>query len=100
MRLRHHLKDEELHFLEELLEVLYRQKGLGMGEEVMRWKGSSNGLFSVSSFYQLLSGEGDELFPWRDIWFTGLPPKVSFFVWTTAVNRILPLIILCDEGRC
>ena len=64
----------------------------------MRWSGSSSGAFLVSSFYQLLVGEGAIDFPWRVIWFTGLPPKVSFFVWTAALNRILTFDNLMRRG--
>ena len=57
----------------------------------MRWVGSKNGVFSVSSFYSILNGERVASFPWRMIWYTGLPPNVSFFVWTAAHNRILTI---------
>ena len=39
------------------------QKNLGAGVDVLRWQGTGNGLFSVSSFYQILSWETVVLFP-------------------------------------
>ena len=57
----------------------------------MRWLGTRNGLFLVSSYYRILRGERETSLLWRTIWFTGIPPKVSFFVWAAALNRILTI---------
>ena len=61
----------------------------------MRWSGTSNGLFTVSSFYHLLDRgveeAGEAWFPCCIVWFTGISPKVSFFVWSAALNRILTI---------
>ena len=80
MRLRRQLKDEEVCLLVELLGELSELRGVGVGEDVLRWIGSKNGKFSVSSFYHLLCGRRATVGPWRAIWFSALPPKVSFFV--------------------
>lgn len=47
----------------------------------LMWKGSKNGVFSVKSFYGLISGNPIESFPWRGVWKTNVPTRVSFFVW-------------------
>ena len=89
--LHRNLKDEKVGFIVDLLGELYGLRGLGVREDVIRWSRSSSGVFSISSFYQLLDGEGAAEVPWRVIWFLGLLPKVSFFVWAAALNRILTI---------
>ena len=91
VRLRRQLKDEELCYFVEMLGEIYRLRGLGVGDDVMRWEGSNGGQFSVSSFYHLLCGQRAAVGSWRAIWFPGLPPKVSFFVWIACLNRILTI---------
>ena len=61
--------------------------------------GPGKGVFSVSSFYHSLIGERMASFPWQMIWYAGIPPKVSFFVWTATLNRILTLdnLIRCRQ---
>ena len=98
IRLRRQLKDEELGSFLVLVGKLYGLKGLGVGGDELCWLGSSCGKFSVKSFYQMLCGVRVSLVPWRSIWFPGLPPKVSFFVWIAALNRILTIDNLNRRG--
>ena len=62
----------------ELLSLLYAYSGLDGVVDELRWLGLGNGVFSVSSFYRILKGEMVASFPWQMVWYTGLPPKVSF----------------------
>ena len=57
----------------------------------MIWTGEVKGDFSVSLFYNILSNKGGESFPWQSIWIPGIPTKVSIFVWSAALGRILTL---------
>ncbi|GMP39961.1 hypothetical protein CsSME_00010601 [Camellia sinensis var. sinensis] len=52
---------------------------------------SSQGVFSVSSFFGVLEEGGGGVFPWKCIWAMGSPSKIAFFVWTAALGRILTI---------
>ena len=41
------------------------------------------------SFYMILQGSPTLSFPWKAIWRVKAPWRVSFFVWTTALGKIL-----------
>ena len=98
VRLRRQLKDEEMGVFLALLVELYGLKGVGTEEDEMRWLDSSSGKFSVKSFYQIIKGGREAVVPRKLIWFSGIPTKVSFFVWTTALNRILTIDNLVRRG--
>ena len=98
VRLRRNLMDEEVGLFADLLGELYKLRGIGVGEDEIRWLGFRSGVFSVSSFYQLLARERFVEGPWRVVWLTGITPKVSFFVWTAALNRILTIDNLMRRG--
>ena len=55
----------------------------------MRWKLTKNGDFNIRSFYHKLHGSSSMVFPWKGIWKIKAPCCDSFFVWTTAWDRIL-----------
>jgi hypothetical protein len=42
-------------------------------------------------FYQVLSIPASSSFPWKSIWRVKVSLRVSFFVWTTALGKILTL---------
>ena len=56
MCLRRSVQDWELSDLVELLGLLYKIKGLGVGEDELRWTGTGNGVFPVSLFIIFLVG--------------------------------------------
>ena len=62
---------------------------LGEGNDRMIWKLKSNGEFTVRSFYEKLRGLAPMPFPWKAIWMTKAPQRVSFFVWTAAREKTL-----------
>ena len=99
VQLRRPLHDWELLQFMDLLEVIYGVCEVGLGEDALIWTGEVKGDFSVSSFYKVLSGTGTESFPWQSIWVPGVPTKVSFFVWSTALGRILTIdnLIRCRQ---
>jgi hypothetical protein len=71
--------------------------------EQIRWI-SSKKVFEVRSFFDMLSPpsvrfEGGRLsFPWKSIWKVKVPFRVSFFVWTATLGRILTLDNLHKRG--
>ena len=64
-------------------------------DDVMIWTGSKEGVFSVKSMYRLLQGGVGRSFPWRGVWRSLCPLRVSFFVWETTHGRILTIDNLC-----
>lgn len=72
---------------------------MGDGADSLVWDCSrSKGVFSMSSFYGMLEGGSGEVFPWKSIWVAGSPSKVAFFVWTTALGKILTIDNLRQRG--
>ncbi|GFS40543.1 hypothetical protein Acr_00g0069200 [Actinidia rufa] len=61
------------------------------GTDKWRWKTQGKGRFTVSSFYQTLTGLGDPTFPWKGIWVNSVPSKVCFFGWAAAKGAILTI---------
>ena len=55
----------------------------------MKWKLTKNGNFDICSFYNMLRGPLPIIFPWKGIWKVKAHRHVSFFVWTTAWDKIL-----------
>ena len=66
----------------------------GEGDDTLTWKLTEKGVFDVRSFYKLLSGSYNEVFPWVCIWCAKVPKQVSFFLWTAARDGILTVDIL------
>ena len=61
----------------------------GTDGDRLRWKLTKNGDFTIRSYYHKLHGSTSVVFPWKGIWKIKAPRCVSFFVWTTAWDRIL-----------
>jgi hypothetical protein len=57
----------------------------------MSWIPSKRKSFEVKSYYQVLSTPVNSLFLWKSIWKVKAPSRVAFFVWTTALRKILTL---------
>ena len=85
----------------------------GQGDDKLTWKLNHSGVFDVRSYYNLLTnpaGSSSIPFPWKCIWSTNVPKRVSFFLWTVArgstltvdnlVLRHLPLVNWCCMCRC
>jgi hypothetical protein len=45
----------------------------------------------VGAFFHELSSSGSSSFSWKSIWKVNVPLRMSFFVWTTAIGKILTL---------
>jgi hypothetical protein len=64
----------------------------------MRWRLNENGVFNVRSYYTAIRGTNDVPFSWKSIWCVIAPKRVSFFVWTTAWEKILTCGNLIKRG--
>ncbi|XP_028052432.1 uncharacterized protein LOC114256937 [Camellia sinensis] len=64
----------------------------------------AKGIFTVSSFYGALVADkcvvdGTFVYPWKNVWVSGTPSKVAFFVWTASLGRILTIDNLIRHGH-
>ncbi|OMO51256.1 reverse transcriptase [Corchorus capsularis] len=53
------------------------------------WLDSSDGLFSVSSTYKLLTSEPIDDFGWKKLWKIDVMPRVKHFLWLVRHDRLL-----------
>jgi len=75
-------------FLDRLYSISARH---GEGDRLV-WNPSKNGLFEVRSFYEELIRKDSPSFPsfpCRNIWLVKAPTRVTFFVWSVALGKIL-----------
>ena len=63
----------------------------GEGVNSLFWKLTLNGVFDVHSFYNSLSAPPTIPFPWKCIWSSKVPRRVSFFLWIAAWDSILTI---------
>ena len=57
----------------------------------MCWKPSKKRGFEVRGYYRVLIRTSDQLFPWKSKWKSKIHSRVSFFVWTAALGKILTI---------
>ena len=55
----------------------------------MYWKFSPWGVFDFRSYYKALQPSVTCPFPWKSLWKPKVLTKVSFFIWTAALQKIL-----------
>ena len=82
-------QDWEFESIASFLDRLYSTKVKGIGADVMLWFHSPQNGFMVRSFYRHLVRIGGCSFPWKSIWKSKAPPRVSFFIWVAALGKIL-----------
>ena len=66
----------------------------GEGDDTLTWKLNRSSVFNVHSYYNLPvdpDGSSSIPFPWKCIWSTKVPKRVSFFLWTAARGSILTI---------
>ena len=51
----------------------------GVGDEKMCWKPTRGKGFTVHSFYQVLTNNFDQSFPWKTVWKSKVSSRVAFF---------------------
>ena len=52
----------------------------------------------MSKYYLSLSFTPDTLFPWKPMWRSKIPPRITFFSWTAALGKIFTLENLWYKG--
>ena len=60
-------------------------------EDQLCWKSFSREAFDVRSFYKVLHSTSQLPFPLKIVWKVKVPTNISFFLWTTALGRILTI---------
>ena len=69
-----------------------------MGPDGLKWQPRKNGVFDSRFYYSILSARPGGCFPRKSIWAAKAPPRVAFFVWTAAWERILTCGNLMRKG--
>lgn len=57
--------------------------------DTVRWGGSRCEIFSVKSYYNILSSKDNLPFPWQSVWRSKAPNRVTFFAWEACHEAIL-----------
>lgn len=58
-------------------------------EDQLCWKSFSREVLDVRSFYKVLHSTSQLPIPLKTVWKLKVPTKIGFFLWTTALGRIL-----------
>uniref|UniRef100_A0A2N9G0Y7 Uncharacterized protein n=1 Tax=Fagus sylvatica TaxID=28930 RepID=A0A2N9G0Y7_FAGSY len=66
--------------------------------DAMSWTLRQHERFDAKSFYHALSGQSAFTFPWNAVWRVKAPKWVVFFVWITALGKILTCDNLMRRG--
>jgi len=83
--------DWEMDVLASFFSLLYSSRVDREGEDQLWWSPSHKGKFDVRSFYRALACKEAVHFPWKSIWRTKVPLKVTFFAWAATLRKILTL---------
>ena len=83
------IQDLELESVVTFLDLIYSGLVRRNGVDQLCWKPSASGVFYVKSFYKVLCSTTHSSFPWKPLWRLKVPTKVSFFMWTADLGRIL-----------
>ncbi|KAG6729257.1 hypothetical protein I3842_01G018300 [Carya illinoinensis] len=81
--------DWELNSFAAFYSLLYSLKRSNQHADLLWWKPTSKGCFSVRSFFTSLSQGSPIQFPWKKIWRHKAPPQAAFFVWNASLGKIL-----------
>jgi hypothetical protein len=82
-------QDWEMESMSSFLDLIYSVSMKGQGSDQVCWRPSRSKTFQVRSFYYVLAPKNGMRFPWKCIWKPRVPPRVSFFMWTVALRKIL-----------
>lgn len=85
------MNDWEIIRVAESLGTVDTFNGLQTGEDVWEWTGDGRGVFKVNKAYKMMdqtSQQGTK-WPWKQIWKSRIPHKVSCFVWLMAKEAVL-----------
>jgi hypothetical protein len=68
-------------------------------DDKLVWSHCKSGQFDVWSYYGALQASTRSRFPWKIIWGVKTPRRISFFLWTTARDKILTCDNLIKRGH-
>ena len=91
LRFSKNVHDWELESLSSFMELIYSLPLKGEGDDKLGWRSNLNKGFSVKEYYRCLHMASFDHFPWKSIWRTKVPPRVAFFSWTAALERLLTI---------
>jgi hypothetical protein len=84
-----HMQDWELESVASFMELIYSLSLSGLGDDKPCWGAGVCKFFTVKEYYRFLNSPSSWVFPWKSIWKAKVPPRVAFFSWTTALEKIL-----------
>ena len=91
--------DWEMEEVERFLSSIHRKKIIPWIEDKLLLKGSSNGNFSIGTLYSGLDLSPEIDFPFRSVWNSMFPSKISFFAWEASWGKVITLDQLKRHGR-
>ena len=83
----------ELDHVVAFFSLLHSHTRRGEVVDKLVWNPNRSVSFDSRSFYHVLHVPIEICFPWKSIWRVKAPPRVAFFIWSTAWGRILT----CDN---
>lgn len=67
-------------------------------EDKRIWKVDAGENFSVKSCYGHVATSSSICGPWNEVWYSGIPQKVQFFMWTVVLEKISTMDLLWRKG--
>ena len=93
------LHDWELPIVSEFYRVLYSTEFPMAQGDSLKWRFNNYKICTVKAYYSILTTQLDiTLFPWKNIWRSRVPSKVTLFVWSAALGNILTTDNLRKRG--
>jgi len=88
---RRHLNDWEVQRVADFLNTVEPFNGLQTGKDVLWWTGNNRGVYKANIAYKLMDQTNQQIknWPWKQIWKSRIPYKVSCFVWLLAKEAAL-----------
>ena len=91
LRFHREFNDWELAASYSLLHFIQTRTPRSGGSDNLSWCLNGSRKFDVRSFYLKIRNATPSSFPWKGIWKTKVPKRVSFFMWIAAHGQILTL---------
>ena len=88
---------QELESLSAFMDLIYSSFVKGGGLDKLCWRLDKGRDFEVCGYYLSLSLSTSTSFPWKLVWWSKIPLRVAFLLWTAALGKIFPLIIYISE---
>ena len=73
------------------MDLLYSCHMEGVGEDRLGWRSRPSKGFTVKIFYHCLCPSPSASFRWKFIWKAKVLPRIAFFSWTAALEKLLTI---------